>query len=138
MALNKRGFTLIELMVVAIVVAVLAAVAIPLMSGNRGRAVATEGQTGCSIIATAARLYFTEHNVLPDEASGAALRALPGIATMDLSGSYFNESGYSYRPTGTRAFMVTATARATAPAQGDVVLTVDEDQTSVWSGTLLD
>ena len=39
---RKAGFTLVELMVVAIIVAILAAVSIPLMSGNKRRAAATE------------------------------------------------------------------------------------------------
>ena len=32
---NKKGFTLVELMIVAIIVAILAAVVIPLMAGSR-------------------------------------------------------------------------------------------------------
>ena len=62
---NRKGFTLIELMVVAVIVAILAALAIPLMSGNRKKAVATEGQTGCSAINASVRVYRAQNGTLP-------------------------------------------------------------------------
>ena len=55
MRLNRAGFTLVELMVVAVIVAILAAVAIPLMSANKTRAMATEAEAGCGTIRTAFR-----------------------------------------------------------------------------------
>jgi type IV pilus assembly protein PilA len=133
---NKKGFTLIELMVVAIIVAVLAAVAIPLMSGNKRRAAATEGQAGCSTIATAVRAYYAEHNALPAAGGGTTL---PGIMATDLEGAYFADTSYAYAPTGTRGFTVTATAdaRNATYSGGTVIMTVAENQTVGWTGTLL-
>jgi len=130
---NKRGFTLVELMVVAIIVAILAAVAIPLMRGNTERAAATEGQAGISAIRTACRAYLAEHGEYPN---GIAVTALPGLQQKDLNGTYFNDGSYVYAAAGGQ-LTVTATG-ANGPAAGNtVVLTENADGTTTWSGTLM-
>ena len=132
---RKAGFTLVELMVVAIIVAILAAVAIPLMSGNKRRAVATEGQAGCSTIRTAMRVFFVENGALP---TGVPVTSLPGITTNDLNGSYFRDSDYSYTVAG-EVITITADAKAAnSPAAGTVILTVTNSSGgSGWDGSLL-
>lgn len=58
---NRRaGFTLVELMVVAIIVAILASVAIPLMSGNKKRALGTEAETVLGTLRTQLRIMYVE------------------------------------------------------------------------------
>ena len=132
---RKAGFTLVELMVVAIIVAILAAVAIPLMSGNKRRAVATEGQAGCSTIRTAMRVFFVEKGVLP---TGVPVTSLPGITTNDLNGSYFRDADYSFTVAG-EVITITADAKAAnSPAAGIVILTVTNSSGgSGWDGSLL-
>src|SRR3989338_5022281 len=49
----RAGFTLIELLVVVIIVAVLAAVGVPLLSANVTRARGTEAETGLGTLRTA-------------------------------------------------------------------------------------
>jgi len=134
---NKKGFTLIELMVVAIIVAILAAVAIPLMSGNKRRAVATEGQAGCSTIRTAIRVYYAEKEAWPS----VAVTELPGIVAGDLNGAYFRDTSYSYTAAGGNVVITADNAGVdpAPPAVGKVVLTVDgATQASTWSGDLID
>jgi prepilin-type N-terminal cleavage/methylation domain-containing protein len=92
-ARNNKGFTLVELMVVAIIVAILAAVAIPLMSANKRRAIATEAEAGCGSIRTAMRIHYAEFAAYP--ASTANVTNLVGIGSGDLDGTYFSEGDYS-------------------------------------------
>ena len=136
---RKAGFTLVELMVVAIIVAILAAVAIPLMSGNRERAAATEAQAGCSTIATAQRVARAQYGSYTNV--GANITSLPGINTGDLNGTYFNDGSYGCVVAG-NGFVITATVRAGAPdgilAGGQVIMTVDATTGAAsWSGSLL-
>ena len=123
---KKSGFTLVELMVVAIIVAILAAVAIPLMTGNTDRAMETEGQTGCGAIATQLRMHFVENGV----DTGAKLADLTGIDLADLSGTYYQ----SYEVdsiTDKNTYTIKATP---AGGKGDqVVIMTVVDGATTWS-----
>lgn len=68
-ALSKddRGFTLIELMVVVIIIAVLAAIAIPLYTGYIKNARTSEGTARLGSIMTAAKAYYQRYNMWPDD-----------------------------------------------------------------------
>ena len=94
---NKSGFTLVELMVVAIIVAILAAVAIPLMMGNKNRAMATEAQAGLGSIRTAFQVYKAEKGTYPAGDSGKNMTAVTDLTIKngDLDGTYFKTSGYT-------------------------------------------
>jgi len=55
------GFTIVELMVTVVVVALLVALAVPIMRNHAKRAVATEGKAAAGAIRTAQRVWFAEH-----------------------------------------------------------------------------
>lgn len=126
---KKSGFTLVELMVVAIIVAILAAVAIPLMSGNKERAIATEGQAGCSTIATALKLAYVENGSV---ATNATVTGLPGIVDGDLDGTYYDHDDYAIQPTDIKNFTVSATASRTEAQGVDVTMTVTDGK-AAWT-----
>jgi prepilin-type N-terminal cleavage/methylation domain-containing protein len=99
---SRKGFTLIELMVVIFIVGILAAVAIPIMRGRIDAAKWSEGKASAGSIRTALRAYFAEKGVDYGTAAyqgdlqghlttfGAAL----GFAANDLDGKYFNGADY--------------------------------------------
>lgn len=57
----QAGFTLIELVIVIIIVAILAAASVPIYRNYVRRAVAAEGTALAGSVLAAARVYFTEN-----------------------------------------------------------------------------
>jgi len=115
-AVDKRlvaGFTLIELMIVVLIVAVLAAVAVPIYRGRIDAAKWSEGKACAGTIASAIRAYAAE--------KGTAVLATPDLVTdlgfgaNDLDGTYFLQACYavtnvSCTAAGQAAFTITVTA----------------------------
>jgi prepilin-type N-terminal cleavage/methylation domain-containing protein len=102
---SASGFTLVELMIVAIIVAILAAVAIPLMSGNRRRAMATEAETYLGHMRTQMRLMYAETGTYATNRNGVLVDSVwkvTGVNPSDLSGRYWSTNAFSFftPPTG--------------------------------------
>ena len=55
---KKSGFTLVELMVVAAIIAILAAIIIPLLTDNKQTAVEAEGKNIAGAVMNAAKSYY--------------------------------------------------------------------------------
>lgn len=128
---NKAGFTLVELMVVAIIVAILAAVAIPLMSGNTDRAMATEAQQGCSTVATGLKLWLVEGSETGNTNGVPSIAELPGISEDNLKGNYFKKYGVD-SVDGANTFTITAEPDG-GKASGNVKMVVDQGSVT-WQG----
>ena len=90
--MSKKGFTLIELIIVVIIIGILAAIAAPMMSANVNKAKRAEAVAALGSLRTAARLYITEN-------SGTVPTALSDLSTYianaDLAGRYYAAGNYS-------------------------------------------
>ena len=93
--LAKKGFTLVELMVVILIVAILAAIAIPFMRGRIDAAKWTEGKAMMGTIATALRATAAMN---PDTVAGADEDSADwgwvaiGLREADFIGTYFQQT----------------------------------------------
>jgi prepilin-type N-terminal cleavage/methylation domain-containing protein len=99
---QQKGFTLIELMVVILIVGILAAVAIPIMHGRINAAKWSEGKAMAGTIRSSIRAYFAEKGVdygtatFSGDLTGdfAQFSGPLGFASGDLSGKYFADADF--------------------------------------------
>ncbi len=98
---SRKGFTLIELMVVILIVGILAAVAVPLMRGRIGAAKWSEANASAGSIRTAVRAYIAEKGPAFDYTGiettldqPAAYLAL-GFSSTDLNGKFTDQGEYA-------------------------------------------
>lgn len=89
--MKKKGFTLIELMVVILIVGILAAASVPLMRGRIDKAKWAEANAMAGTVQTAARVYFAENGSVSADVTMAEL----GFNTDDLTGTYFVEGDFT-------------------------------------------
>jgi prepilin-type N-terminal cleavage/methylation domain-containing protein len=141
----KKGFTLIELMVVILIVAILAAVAIPILRGRLEAAKWSEGKATMGSIATAIRAYHAEKGptgtaptILGTGNTGLGFNTAAGG---DLDGTYFTSGCYAFNVTAMNplAFTVTCTAatstraeKPTTPATSTLTGAATGGQTFDW------
>jgi len=130
---SRKGFTLIELMVVILIVGILASVAIPMLRGRINAAKWSEGKAMIGSIATSIRAYHAEKG--PTGAAptviGIAATGL-GFAAGDLTGTYFVDGDFTFAVTlmDPLTFTVTCTPADLDPANP---ASYQLDQAGVWT-----
>ncbi len=128
---RRPGFTLVELLVVGMIVAILAAVAVPLFRGNRESAMITEAVSALGTARTALRVLWSEtkaYDRLPNGealAPGDPLHKIPGLSQDALQGRYFAPQDYSILAIGPNHYQLQAYGR-TGDVAGLVVI-LDQD-----------
>ena len=129
---TKAGFTLVEVMVVAIIVAILMAVAVPILMGSKNRAMVTEAQTGMGVIRQAMQLHKTEYSVYPTTDQGKNMSQATRLTVRpgDLDGRFFKSDGYVLTMVTASNFTITARGYT----NGSETLSVTLDQSGGWGG----
>ena len=123
---RRKGFTLIELMVVIFIVGILAAVAVPLMRGRIDAAKWSEGRAIMGTIGTGLRAHVAEQG---STFTAVATLLQLGFAANDLDGTYFTggESGvgdfsWVINDDDPLDFLITATAPAEISTPSKITL----------------
>ncbi|MCX7819319.1 MAG: type II secretion system GspH family protein [Kiritimatiellae bacterium] len=134
---TAHGFTLTELMIVAVIVAILAAVAVPLMEVNRKRAMITEAEAGLGTIRNAWRAMYAETRNYSRTPNGVEITpgpalVVPGIGPVDLEGQFFKSENYQIVEVEPHRFLLRCVG--TTGAVAGVMVTLDQDGTFTRSG----
>ncbi|OGW83953.1 MAG: hypothetical protein A2987_06330 [Omnitrophica bacterium RIFCSPLOWO2_01_FULL_45_10] len=100
--MEKKAFTLIELLIVVIIVGILAAIVVPMMSSITKRAIASEAIAALGAILNAERAYYLEYNSYATygQLNSAGLLRIRGdngiYGSSDLDGTYFSQECYKF------------------------------------------
>jgi type II secretory pathway pseudopilin PulG len=129
---------MVELMVVVLIVGILAAVAVPLMSGRIDSSKWSEAKAAMGTIASALRSYAAEKGSF----SSAPTLAEIGLSNNDLDGTYFTHHAYAITSasasSGQISFVITCTAgsstRSSKPSS-PAVMTLTSNEANGYAAT---
>ena len=122
---TNKGFTLVELMVVILIIGILASVAAPLMQVRIDKAKWSEACSAAGTIRSSIRSYASETSVATaqgltgNDLSDATTEAALGFLATDLEGTYFSPGDYvitSVNGNGIATITATGGSKAGSPA----------------------
>lgn len=75
---NAKGFTLIELVIVIVIVGILSAVSVPIYRSYTRKAMASEGRALLASVANAQKVWYAEHSTYTTETGETGLNIQAG------------------------------------------------------------
>ena len=123
---ERKGFTLVELMVVILIVGILAAVAVPILRGKINAAKWSEAAATAGAIRSSVRASFAEDQATigawSSQALDAATMATLGFQTGDLTGTYFAPAQFTITSVDSNGHAVITVTSPGASVPGSALL----------------
>ena len=120
----EKGFTLVELMIVVVIVGILAGVSIPMYGRSAKRARTSEAVGALGSIRSAMRIYYSEHRTYEHDNFKNEDRVTKGgvLNVTDLDGRYFSAECYTFYGNATAdSFKVKALGSASLAPEASTV-----------------
>ncbi len=132
---RPKAFTLSELMVVILIVAILAAVAIPIMKGRIDAAKWSEGKAIAGTLASSLRAYVAQYEENGSYGVGKPTLLVLGFNDNNFDGTYFSRTNYSWQTEYIPGAIppLTFTINITAPPDIRQPQQVQLDHTGKWT-----
>jgi len=131
----SRGFTLLELMVVVVIISILAAIAYPMYNDQRRKGNRAAAKSHVMTLASRQEQIMLDRRAYVAAANNAAITATPGLLAPPVNVSDFYELSITVNNAATPpSFQITATPKAASFQAGDgnLVLNSDGTKTGKW------
>ena len=120
---KAKGFTLVELVIVIVIVGILAIVAVPIYRGYTRKAMASEGKSLLGSVQTSQKIYYAEWGKFYDLTGTVNYDAVLDVDAR--ANKYF--TGYEVNGTAVTQYIASTTANSNGGASG-IILTLTGDE----------
>jgi len=134
---KSKGFTLVELIIVIVIVGILSIVAVPIYRGYTKKAIATEAKTLLGSIATSQKVYYAEFGMFIP--TGGTIGYFKELDIDARANKYFPDYSSTANNTGTKTFTAIVVGDNASAASGITLQMIgSEEGTTTTLSTGLD
>ena len=115
---KSKGFTLMELVIVLVIIGILATIAVPMYSGFIKKAYTAEGISLGGALASAEKVYYAENTAFVDSSVSGTSLIIGNVQTDTASNLYFNTTTSTIKVTHTATSYIISMVANSGKAKG--------------------